>query len=429
MWLPGLVYGFGLLSTVRGTIIQNGQVRETNYLDTRIDLVDDSYTTYANDASEISYLGRWDSKKVSWWAAPGIRFGFTGQTVAVTFGEHTIDGTLVGYRLSGLDWQFTNVTSGGTHLFISPEVQGVELTAPVSPSTFEMRVTNWGYGVQIDSVHVSEGEELVKLPRQPRFIEFIGDSLSAGMYNSYEALSGFAYGVGQGLGNTDYSITAYPGICVSDQDCWGNTRGQSHQWFYTTDNSWRSKEIWGDEPEPWDFGKQQDADLVIINLGTNDANAANNVTKETYVEHYKRLIQGIHGVWPDAQVVVMQMWQGFYQDGNSYAQNADLREEVYSVYKYFNSEEYLSNAVIWDGINEKATKTETSIEPFVHFFNTTGILQHNDIAPQWHPTDVGQIKVASHLIQFITQKFGWYLYATGPEVFADTLYWNDQSGY
>lgn len=109
------------------------------------------------------------------------------------------------------------------------------------------------------------------------------------------------------------------------------------------------------------------------------------------------------------------MWQGFYQDGNSYAQNADLREEVYSVYKYFNSEEYLSNPVIWDGINEKATKTETSIEPFVHFFNTTGILQHNDIAPQWHPTDVGQIKVASHLIQFITQKFGWYLYATGPE--------------
>ena len=68
MWLPGLVYGFGLLSTVRGTIIQNGQVRETNYLDTRIDLADDSYTTYANDASEISYLGRWDSKKVSWWA-------------------------------------------------------------------------------------------------------------------------------------------------------------------------------------------------------------------------------------------------------------------------------------------------------------------------------------------------------------------------
>lgn len=178
-------------------------------------------------------------------SAPGIRFGFTGQTVAVTFGEHTIDGTLVGYRLSGLDWQFTNVTAGGTHLFISPEVEGVELTAPVSPSTFEMRVTNWGYGVQIDSVHVSEGEELVKLPRQPRFIEFIGDSLSAGMYNSYEALSGFAYGVGQGLGNTDYSITAYPGICVSDQDCWGNTRGQSHQWFYTTDNSWRSKEIWG----------------------------------------------------------------------------------------------------------------------------------------------------------------------------------------
>lgn len=191
-----------------------------------------------------------------------------------------------------------------------------------------MRVTNWGYGVQIDKVHVAEGRELVKLPAHPRNIEFIGDSLASGMHNSYEALAGFAYGVGEGLGNTEYSITAFPGICVSDQECWGNPRGQSHQWFYTTDTSWRATEAWGGgleypyqsgafqgnmgliprrqgEPEPWDFSKQQAADLVVINLGTNDANVANNVSASTYVENYKRLVQGVHGVWPDAQVVIM----------------------------------------------------------------------------------------------------------------------------
>ena len=191
-----------------------------------------------------------------------------------------------------------------------------------------MRVTNWGYGVQVDKVHVAEGHKLIKLPARPRSIEFIGDSLASGMHNSYEALAGFAYGVGEGLGNTEYSITAFPGICVSDQECWGNPRGQSHQWFYTADTSWRATEVWGGEfeksgqlgglvedinlipsrqyePEPWDFSKQQAADLVIINLGTNDANAANNVSASTYVEHYKRLIQGVHGVWPDAQVVIM----------------------------------------------------------------------------------------------------------------------------
>ncbi|KAG4219904.1 hypothetical protein PC116_g31617, partial [Phytophthora cactorum] len=65
------------------------------------------------------------------------------------------------------------------------------------------------------------------------------------MYTSYEGLSSFAYGVGAGLGDTEYYVTAYPGICVSDQECWGNRRGQVHQWFYTSDTSGRAAEIWG----------------------------------------------------------------------------------------------------------------------------------------------------------------------------------------
>lgn len=179
------------------------------------------------------------------YSAPGIKFGYTGQTVAVTFGPHTTSGVLVAYRISGLDWMFTNVTAGATHLLVSPSTPGANLTGPVNPFTFELRVTNWAYGVQIGAVHVAAGERLIKLPDFGRRIEFIGDSLSAGMYGTYEAISAFAYGVGAGLGQTEFSITAYPGICVADQDCWGNPRGQSHQWFYTTDTGWRGAELWG----------------------------------------------------------------------------------------------------------------------------------------------------------------------------------------
>jgi len=109
------------------------------------------------------------------------------------------------------------------------------------------------------------------------------------------------------------------------------------------------------------------------------------------------------------------MWQGFSQSGNSYTQNTAYTDEVYQVYQYFNSAEYLNDPIIWDGTTNTTSRTGKKASPFVHFFNTTGILQHNDIGPQWHPTDVGQIKVASHLIQYITLKFGWDLYATGPE--------------
>lgn len=63
------------------------------------------------------------------------------------------------------------------------------------------------------------------------------------------------------------------------------------------------------------------------------------------------------------------------------------------------------------------------------YFNTTGLMQHNDIAPQYHPTDVGHVKLASHLIQYIKLKFDWVLYATGPEVQHQTTYWNDMPNY
>jgi lysophospholipase L1-like esterase len=60
-----------------------------------------------------------------------------------------------------------------------------------------------------------------------------------------------------------------------------------------------------DKPEPWDFSKRPAADIVVINIGTNDNNEANNVTTEAYIDALTKIIQGVHGKWPKAQVVVM----------------------------------------------------------------------------------------------------------------------------
>ncbi|KAK3298511.1 Lipase, GDSL-like protein [Chaetomium fimeti] len=430
--LSGLaIFGLTLVSRVSATILQNGQVREVNFPDTRVDPSAHSFKTYPPNATEISYKGRWDSQYVSWWSAPGIKFGYTGQTVAISFGNLTDDGVLVGYRIGGLDWIFTNITAGGTHLLVSPETPGSGETGPINPWTFEMRVSNWAYGVQIDAVHVADGEKLVKIPEFGRRIEVIGDSLASGMYATYEGLSSWGYGLGAGLGNTEFAVTAYPGICVADQDCWGNPRGQVHQWFYTADTSYRASVIHGENPEPWDFKKQPAADIVVINIGTNDRNEANNVSTEAYIDAYTKVIQGIHGKWPKAQVVVMSLWLGFYQSGNTYFPEASQGwvKEIYQMVEWFNSDAYLRNPIIYDGVTKKTSNTGKKAKPFVHYFNTTGIMQHNDIGPQWHPTDVGAIKVASHLQQFIRMKFDWDFYATGPEVFHETLYWNDETNY
>jgi hypothetical protein len=49
-------------------ILQNGQLRITDYPNTVIDPSTYNFNTYPPDASELSYKGRWDSKHISWWS-------------------------------------------------------------------------------------------------------------------------------------------------------------------------------------------------------------------------------------------------------------------------------------------------------------------------------------------------------------------------
>ncbi|KAH0284809.1 acetylxylan esterase [Aureobasidium namibiae CBS 147.97] len=388
------------------TILQNGQVRDTVFANTSIASVNSNWTSYPPNTTEISYKGRWDTQHISWWSAPGLKLGFTGDKLAISFGQHTSQGVLVTYRFAGQDWMFSNVTANSTHQFVDASTLGFDLTLQTQrPQTFELRVTNYAYGVQIAGVHVAEHARLVQIPNFGAKIEVIGDSLSAGQYATYEGISSYAWGLGAGLGNVEFDITAYPGICLVDQNCWGNAHGQVYQWLRTSDTSSRSVDIYGDSPPLWDFAAHQQSDIVVINLGTNDNNTHNNVTNEKYLNTYIDFVAEVHGKYPHAQIILIALWNGFDQVGNTYQQGGAFVDEIKQVYAHYKH------------------------EGFVHYFNTTGILQHNDIGPQYHPTDVGHVKLASHLMQYIKLKFGWVFGATGPEVQADTLYWNDEANY
>ncbi|KAG9978907.1 SGNH hydrolase, partial [Aureobasidium melanogenum] len=390
------------------TILQNGQVRDIVFPDTSIASPTSNYnwTSFAPNATEISYKGRWDSNHISWWSAPGLKFGFTGDKVAISFGPYTSQGVLIAYRFAGQDWLFTNVTANSTHQLIDSSTVGFNLTTQSQrPQTFELRVTNYAYGVQIAGIHLSKDSKLVKIPNFPKKIEVIGDSLSAGQYGTFEGLSSYSWGLAEGLGNVEFDITAYPGICLVDQNCWGNAHGQTYQWFRTPDTSSRAEVIYGDNPPLWDFARHQQSDVVVINLGTNDNNTHNNVTNEKYLSSYIDFVGQVHHKYPRAQIILISLWNGFNQVGNTWQQGGAFIDEIQQVYARYNN------------------------SGFVHYFNTTGILQHNDIGPLYHPTDVGYIKLASHLMQYIKLKFDWVFGATGPEVQADTLYWNDEPNY
>ncbi|KAH0169299.1 SGNH hydrolase, partial [Aureobasidium melanogenum] len=280
-----------------------------------------NWTSFAPNATEISYKGRWDTNHISWWLAPGLKFGFTGDKSQ-------------------------------------------------RPQTFELRVTNYAYGVQIAGIHLSKDAKLIKIPNFPKKIEVIGDSLSVGQYGTFEGLSSYAWGLAEGLGNVE-----------------------------TPDTSSRAEAIHGDNPPLWDFAHHQRSDIVIINLGTNDNNTHNNVTSEKYLSSYIEFVGQVHHKYLRAQIILISLWNGFNQVGNTWQQGGAFIEEIQQVYAHYND------------------------SGFVHYFNTTAM------GPLYHPTDVGYIKLASHLMQYIKLKVDWVFEATGPEVQADTLYWNDEPNY
>lgn len=47
------------------------------------------------------------------------------------------------------------------------------------------------------------------------------------------------------------------------------------------------------------------ADLVVINIGTNDWRSPNDLPKDDYYNSYIKLIDEIHSVWPDTQIIIM----------------------------------------------------------------------------------------------------------------------------
>ncbi|KAI1658671.1 hypothetical protein F4813DRAFT_388438 [Daldinia decipiens] len=248
----------------------------------------------------------------------------------------------------------TNVTAGATHLLVSSSTPGINKPFPVTPLTFELCVTNWAYGAQIDKVHVAAGESLIKIPSRKRT-----------------------------------------------------------------------------ETAP---------DIVVINLGTNDNNTANNVSTETYVDAYKKLIRGIHGKYPKAQVIMMVPTPFSSFSLSPSPSIPFLLKKPPPHIKILNP---LGTLATTDGL--LLLRQQLQAKPRLqagtqrcrvllqlgriplragdpHLLQCSTI----DIGPQWHPTDVGAIKVTSHLTQFIKLTFGWELVATGPEIFHETLYWNEQ---
>ena len=213
---------------------------------------------------------------------------------------------------------------------------------------------------------------------------------------------------------------------------------KTYQWNQASDCGVRAKKTYGTSPEKWNVSDHRAADLVVINLGTNDHRKGNEVAPEDFYESYVKLIEEVHEAWPQANIIIM-----VYPISSFLTHFPSLLLPYIPFYALLMLS-YSPAQSLWGSFD---TKNDTYVQVplyvralkrvferfrksgFVHYFDTTGILHHNDVNPKDHPTDVGHIKIASHLMQFVKLRFGWEFAASGPEVEHDTLYWNDEAGY
>ncbi|KAL1846697.1 hypothetical protein Plec18170_008987 [Paecilomyces lecythidis] len=182
------------------------------------------------------------------------------------------------------------------------------------------------------------------------------------------------------------------------------TLNQTWFWHHASDPGVRAGATYGGEPEEYDVTAEQPADLVILQMGGNDHRPPNEIPGDKFEEAYIEMIEDIHNVWPHADVVLMSQWGDFVRSGTGWRGTTIYEPETMRVLEHFKD------------------------QGFVHYFNTDGILAHNDINPKNHPTDVGHIKLASHLLQWTRVVLGWELEPMG-EMTHSTLYWNDQQEY
>ena len=302
--------------------------------------------------TNIRYFGRWDltspTQYTGYWAGAYIKVKFSGTTIKAKLG------TVVTNYYAQIDngaWVAFTGVSGTVNLTPAPLASGTHsLTLVEAKDSFY--VFNF-QGFILDAGAVTSvpavGTDL---------IEWVGDSITAGWTDPRAALDDYAW-VASDMMHTEHTQIAYPGVCLVSGFT-GNP-GQDVGYF-------KLKSVNNPTPPDWDFTKYT-ARMVVINLGTNDANQG--VPDATFQTGYTNFLANIRVKYPNAFIFVMQC----------------LRQAIKSVPTIA-------------AVNARHAAGDDK----VIFINTTNWLALNssDYTDNLHPSPAGHVKVANFLFPILS---------------------------
>lgn len=298
---------------------QSESVKEESETEDAIsDSDDESSQTAAAQASIRDFLqihGRHDDGNdlKLYWTSDGFTFRFRGNGVSASIEvPETIPYYLKNYINVYIDGDIVPVDSlligeSGKYILAA----GLENTDHVLTVRKRNEAMIGSY-IKFKSIEISDGEFYTEPPEiSSKTIEFIGDSITCGYGNlvtdggfgfttaEEDGGMSFAHVTASALG-AEYSVIARSGIGYMSRD------GISGDTVYTCYD--KVAALPGGEPlssQNWDFSEHS-ADVIVINLGTNDNGFTvngNRVTRDMYTEDGIEFLRLIREKNPDSVII------------------------------------------------------------------------------------------------------------------------------
>lgn len=298
----------------------------------------------------LRYIGRWDRSNPtvyhSYWTGAYLRTAFTGTAVKVKLAS----GTDLSVSIDGEPLRDVHAASGETDL----------AAGPLKPGVHSLLVASQGqnFEVPFQGLTLNPGASTRPTPAKP-IIEFVGDSISAGVRDNYCWLTGEA------LGCDHIQIAFSARALTSGYGCADDKTGLDVQYFRLKNFNHLDEK----PPVPWDFSYTPQ--VVVINLGQNDQCGGEPDT--TMTASYIRFLKAIRAKLPQTQIVALRPFGGPYADAERKA------------------------------IEELTTAGDKR----VHDIDTTGWLDKEDFRDGIHPNERGNAKVTRRLAPLLRPLLGF----------------------
>jgi len=310
--------------------------------------------------TNINYVGRWDKSNSatfrSYWNGSYLSTRFTGTTVKVKVAEQTVLTAIV----DGVPTTYWNV-SGTINLTPTPLANGTH--------TLKILAKYENVELPLQGLILDAGATTVKPDPLP-LVEFVGDSITTGVTTTDVVLSDYAWLTGERLG-ADHTQVSYPGITLADGYHYAdNTFPGMESLYFKLKQANRCPDVACTGNPAWNFANYT-AKLVVVNLGSNDAN--NSVPSATFQSRYGTFLQNIRAKYPNADIFALRTFGGYYQ--------AETQAAV-------------------------AARTSAG-DAKVHYVDTTGWLTSpGDFTDGLHPNDGGHVKVSNRLLPILLPYLG-----------------------